>query len=202
MVNKYKETGDPKIAEKIFKFKDPARKIDISNWIKKIIRGQLAQVDFTIFEEKDFISDNYIILMRRTKNNFKFDEYGDYDSYLKYLEKTVRLSVKDEIRKYRKQSKLINKIEEQLIVEKPFTQQKYNPENVYLKNERNEIILIAIDNLASNEKKVILVHFFKEKPIKDLARELGYSKRNIYKIKNKALKKLKPLLSPYFEEYM
>lgn len=79
--------------------------------------------------------------------------------------------------------------------------QKYSNEHyekdiigyIYLKDIIKQLIVI-VDRLSNNEKKIIEGLYFKDKSIREVANELNMPKSTLYNKKNKILKKIKEKL--------
>ncbi|MCB0338577.1 MAG: sigma-70 family RNA polymerase sigma factor [Bdellovibrionales bacterium] len=77
-----------------------------------------------------------------------------------------------------------------------------SPLEEFLRKELAEILSDPLRSLRSLERQIVTGSLILDKPIDDLARELGITRSHVSRTKKKALTKLAKLLDPYKEELL
>lgn len=72
--------------------------------------------------------------------------------------------------------------------------EKPNHEEIVIKNENIRKLCYGIKNLTQRQKDIILRYYFKNQPMKDIAREMGISYRTVVNLKTKGINKLKKII--------
>ena len=74
-----------------------------------------------------------------------------------------------------------------------------SPEQLLEKQERAQLCETAAKELDSLEYEVVFRHFVNDESLSDISKQLSYCRCHISRVKSRGLKKLRALISPYFE---
>lgn len=74
--------------------------------------------------------------------------------------------------------------------------ERKTPENIFAERQVGELCQLAIEHLDELEREVIIRFFVKDESIVDIAKELGYCRCHLSRVKNRALKTLSKVLAP------
>lgn len=74
------------------------------------------------------------------------------------------------------------------------------PEHFIENEELREVLRQQIDNLLENERMVIVLYYYEELSIKEIAKVLGVSESRVSQLHTRALLKLRSALQKYLEK--
>lgn len=209
-VKKFKRTKNPEcFIEEIYHFENKQDKINIKQWIRKIIYQLINEENYKPalgkrkkVEFGDMLNRALLELYKNTLNQFVFDEKKTDEvkrkMYLSYIKKTVEGAAKKEL--YKEFGYNINKgkIRRKLVVKRIFNPRKYNPEKIFISKEiKKEMHQILRSKLTDKQYDVIYGHFFEGKKLKEIAKDENCTKQNISQIKKYAFKTLREYIPDY-----
>lgn len=159
---------------------DQIRKMD---WIPRTIRDRQKKIDFATKEveaEKGSAATDAEIAK---KMNISEDEYLDWQSQMKVINLVS-----------------LNEFMEQGadIPEDPSKNMRFDrPEEVVEKEELKKMLKKALDLLTEREKKVILLYYYQELTLKEIAEVLEVSESRVSQLHTRALQKMKGKMGNY-----
>lgn len=73
-----------------------------------------------------------------------------------------------------------------------------SPEEILIKKMESKELKKAYEKLTEKQKKIIILHYFEDKSMADVSRDMGMHYQSVVKLKNRALKKLKSYIATEF----
>lgn len=164
---------------------DQIRKMD---WIPRSVRQKQKQIESAITslekEKGSNLSDQEIA----DKLGISLDEYRNWES----LTNVSNIASLDEFMEQGTDGSV-----------KEFRNTTYiEPEESVDNDEVKKMLMSALDLLTEKEKKVVLLYYYEDLTLKEVAKVLEVSESRISQLHSKALEKMKKHLGKYFELLM
>lgn len=145
--------------------------IEFKDKVTRYVRGKMVSVHDT----EDLVSDVFVKV---------FNGLADYDESRSSLSTWIYTITRNTVIDYFRKAKCFCEIPDELCLED-------DTEEGLLNEEALEQLANALENLEERERDLLLLHYYKNKSLKEIARIMGMSYSNTRIIHKKALDRMK-----------